>query len=295
MLFRCKCDMMNTLQKLPFPGMNAGKRSEIKGRNPMNLLILTSIILSVILGVGRMVDLALFTDAETGLCVVGSVWLRYAALAVAILLAVAAGRAAKPEARKLCSPCKPSGVMAVLGAGFMAATFVAKLALWDSSVVGRIIMAFLSLFCSAWLLALGRSWMSKSWKRPSDDLTHVVLGTAVFYWCVLARFMENSSSWHRVAPTAMVWQLLAGLVFLSALARALYLPGTSDGRTLCAGGLAAFALCLCWELPTVLQTLVQEGGGALLTPTLLFRLGLCGVGALGALSAVRCTRTEQDA
>ena len=104
----------------------------------MNLLILTSIILSVILGVGRMVDLALFTDAETGLCVVGSVWLRYAALAVAILLAVAAGRAAKPEARKLCSPCKPSGVMAVLGAGFMAATFVAKLALWDSSVVGRI-------------------------------------------------------------------------------------------------------------------------------------------------------------
>ena len=122
-----------------------------------------------------------------------------------------------------------------------------------------------------------------------------MLGSAVFYWCVLARFMENSSSWHRVAPTAMVWQLLAGLVFLSALARALYLPGTSDGRTLCAGGLAAFALCLCWELPTVLQTLVQEGGGALLTPMLLFRLGLCCVGALGALSAVRCTRTEQDA
>ena len=90
---------------------------------------------------------------------------------------------------------------------------------------------------------------------------------------------------------------IVGPVWLryGALARALYLPGTSDGRTLCAGGLAAFALCLCWELPTVLQTLVQEGGGALLTPTLLFRLGLCCVGALGALSAVRCTRTEQDA
>ena len=295
MLFRCKCDMMNTLQKLPFPGMNAGKRSEIKGRNPMNLLILTSIILSVILGVGRMVDLALFTDAETGLCVVGSVWLRYAALAVAILLAVAAGRAAKPEAGKLCSPCKPSGVMAVLGAGFMAATFVAKLALWDSSVVSRIIMAFLSLSCSAWLLALGRSWMSKSWKRPSDDLTHVVLGTAVFYWCVLARFMENSSSWHRVAPTAMVWQLLAGLVFLSALARALYLPGTSDGRTLCAGALASFALCLCWEVPSVVQILAENGSAALLTPELLFRLGLCCVGVLGGLCAVRCCRAGQGA
>ena len=293
MLFRCKCDMMNTLQKLPFPGMNAGKRSEIKGRNPMNLLILTSIILSVILGVGRMVDLALFTDAETGLCVVGSVWLRYAALAVAILLAVAAGRTAKPEARKLCSPCKPSGVVAVLGAGFMAATFVAKLALWDSSVVGRIIMAFLSLFCSAWLLALGRSWMSKSWKRPSDDLTHVVLGTAVFYWCVLARFMENSSSWHRVAPTAAVWQALAALLLLSSLARALYLPKPENGRTLCAAGLAALCLCLCWELPHAAVLAVGAAAEPALLPELFAALALCCVGALGGVCAAACARRPE--
>ena len=291
MLFRCKCDMMNTLQKLPFPGMNAGKRSEIKGRNPMNLLILTSIILSVILGVGRMVDLALFTDAETGLCVVGSVWLRYAALAVAILLAVAAGRAAKPEARKLCSPCKPSGVMAVLGAGFMAATFVAKLALWDSSVVGRIIMAFLSLFCSAWLLALGRSWMSKSWKRPSDDLTHVVLGTAVFYWCVLARFMENSSSWHRVEPTAMVWQMLAALVFLSAMVRALWLPETSNGCQLCEAGICTFLLCFCWELPRVL-VLLFHGITAADLPEVLFGFGMCCIGALGLFTVARVAGSD---
>lgn len=287
MLFRCKCDMMNALQKLPFPGMNAGKRSEIKGRNPMNLLILTSIILSVILGVGRMVDLALFTDAETGLCVVGSVWLRYAALAVAILLAVAAGRAATPEARKLCSPCKPSGVMAVLGAGFMAATFVAKLALWDSSVVGRIIMAFLSLFCSAWLLALGRSWMSKSWKRPSDDLTHVVLGTAVFYWCVLARFMENSSSWHRVSPTAQVWVLLGMLVFLSSLVRALWLPETSDGKALCASGLAAFVLGFCWELPQTLTLAMPSQFVLTALPSIFFGLGMACLGTLGVFCTVR--------
>lgn len=255
----------------------------------MNLLILTSIILSVILGVGRMVDLALFTDAETGLCVVGSVWLRYAALAVAILLAVAAGRAAKPEARKLCSPCKPSGVMAVLGAGFMAATFVAKLALWDSSVVGRIIMAFLSLSCSAWLLALGRSWMSKSWKRPSDDLTHVVLGTAVFYWCVLARFMENSSSWHRVTPTAAVWQALAALVFLSALARALYVPDAHNGRQLRASGLAAFCLCLCWQLPRTLFLAVELGwAGPAVWAEIFAGAALCCIGGLGAVCAVGC-------
>ena len=167
--------------------------------------------------------------------------------------------------------------------------------LWMGSSVAMLIRAVLEALCAFWMIGLGLSWLRKDWKIPTRSLTPAVLGSVIFYWCVLARFMENSSSWHRVAPTAMVWQLLAGLVFLSALARALYLPGTSDGRTLCAGGLAAFALCLCWELPTVLQTLVQEGGGALLSPTLLFRLGLCCVGALGALSAVRCTRTEQDA
>ena len=107
--------------------------------------------------------------------------------------------------------------------------------------------------------------------------------------------MENSSSWHRVAPTATVWQLLAGLVFLSALARALYLPGTSDGRTLCAGALASFALCLCWEMPSVVQMLTENGSAALLTPELLFRLGLCCVGVLGGLCAVRCCRAGQGA
>ena len=53
----------------------------------MDLLILLSIILSVLLGVGRAVDLALFTDPASGLCTAGSVWLRYAALAIALAAA----------------------------------------------------------------------------------------------------------------------------------------------------------------------------------------------------------------
>ena len=290
MLFRCKCDMMNTLQKLPFPGMNAGKRSEIKGRNPMNLLILTSIILSVILGVGRMVDLALFTDAETGLCVAGSVWLRYAALAVAILLAVAAGRTAKPEARKLCSPCKPSGVMAILGAVWIVLAGVAKIFL-GSAPLAKGIWGALAICCGGWLCTLGRSWLQKNWKRPTDSLTEVVLGSALFYWCVLARFMENSSSWHRVAPTVVVWQTLAALVFLSVLGRALSLPDTADSRTLCASGLTVWALCLCWELPQLLDALLRGGVLAWL-PDFFFGLGLCCIGVLGGICAVRTTRTE---
>jgi len=261
----------------------------------MNLLILLSFILSVLLGAGRGLDLAFFTDAETGLCTVGSVWLRYAALAVVIGVAVIAGRSGKPNPDALRKHCVPSGVVALAAAVCYAAAAACRF-LWLGGSILMVLRAVLEALCAFWMLGLGLSWLRKEWRTPIHGLTDAVLGSVVFYWCVLARFMENSSSWHRVAPTAMVWQLLAALVFLSALARALYLPGTSDGRTLCAGALASFALCLCWEVPTVAQLLMQGGVTALLAPGTLFRLGLCFVGALGGLCAVRCFQKDgQDA
>ena len=193
----------------------------------MNFFIMVSLFLSAALGVFRGIDLALLTDAETGLCIVGSVWLRYGALAVAVGAAVAAGRCCKPQTDALRGHCMPSGVVALAAAVCYGEAAVLRI-LWMGSSAAMLIRAALEALCAFWMIGLGLSWLRKDWKTPTRSLTPAVLGSAVFYWCVLARFMENSSSWHRVAPTAMVWQLLAGLVFLSALARALYLPGTSD-------------------------------------------------------------------
>ena len=248
----------------------------------MNFFIMVSLFLSAALGVFRGIDLALLTDAETGLCIVGSVWLRYGALAVAVGAAVAAGRCCKPQTDALRGHCTLSGVVALAAAVCYGEAAVLRI-LWMGSSVAMLIRAALEALCAFWMIGLGLSWLRKDWKTPTRSLTPAVLGSAVFYWCVLARFMENSSSWHRVAPTAMVWQLLAGLVFLSALARVLYLPGTSDGRTLCAGGLAAFALCLCWELPRVLLLLAAGFGGgmAAVLPELLSGLALCYIGGMG--------------
>ena len=204
------------------------------------------------------------------------------------------GRGGQPKPDALRGRCIPSGVAALAAAVCYGETAVLRI-LWMHSSVVMLLRAVLEALCAFWMLGLGLSWLRKDWKAPTRSLTLAVLGSVIFYWCVLARFMENSSSWHRVAPTAMVWQLLAGLVFLSALARALYLPGTSDGRTLCAGALASFALCLCWEVPSVVQMLTENGSAALLTPELLFRLGLCCVGVLGGLCAVRCCRAGQGA
>ena len=259
----------------------------------MNLLIMSLMILNVIFCVGRGVDLALFTDPETGLCLAGSVWLRYAALAVVVLLAVFAGYTAKRNLKALCSPCKPSAAVAFLGGVLLAVAGILKLFWGSGAPLVRGIWMFLAVRCGAWLLQLGKSWRRKEWKRPSKNLADVVLGTAIFYWCVLARFMENSSSWHRVAPTVVVWQMLAALVFLSTLGRALLLPETADSRALCAAGLAAWALCLCWELPDLGVTLLREDATLVQLPEFVFGLGLCCIGVLGGFCAVRVTRTEQ--
>lgn len=256
----------------------------------MNFFIMVSLFLSVALGVFRGIDLALLTDAETGLCIVGSVWLRYGALAVAVGAAVAAGRCCKPQTDALRGHCTPSGVVALAAAVCYGLAAVLRV-FWMGSSAVMLIRAALEALCAFWMIGLGLSWLRKDWKTPTRSLTPAVLGSAVFYWCVLARFMENSSSWHRVAPTVVVWQMLAALVFLSVLGRALSLPDTADSRTLCASGLTVWALCLCWELPQLLDTLLRGGVLARL-PDFFFGLGLCCIGVLGGICAVRTTRTE---
>lgn len=258
----------------------------------MNFFIMVSLFLSAAVGVFRGIDLALLTDAETGLCIVGPVWLRYGALAVAVGAAVAAGRCSQPQAGALRGRCTPSGVVALAAAVCYGEAAVLRI-LWMHSSVVMLIRAALEALCAFWMIGLGLSWLRRDWKTPTRSLTPAVLGSAVFYWCVLARFMENSSSWHRVAPTAAVWQALAALLLLSSLARALYLPKPENGRTLCAAGLAALCLCLCWELPHAAVLAVGAAAEPALLPELFAALALCCVGALGGVCAAACARRPE--
>ena len=154
----------------------------------MNFFIMVSLFLSAALGVFRGIDLALLTDAETGLCIVGSVWLRYGALAVAVGAAVAAGRCCKPQTDALRGHCTPSGVVALAAAVCYGEAAVLRI-LWMGSSVAMLIRAALETLCAFWMIGLGLSWLRKDWKTPTRSLTPAVLGSAVFYWCVLARFM----------------------------------------------------------------------------------------------------------
>lgn len=252
----------------------------------MNSLILVSLILSVLLGIFRGIDLTFWTDAETGLCVAGPVWLRYAALAAVVGIAVAAGRGSQPKPDALRGRCIPSGVAALAAAVCYGETAVLRI-LWMHSSVVMLLRAVLEALCAFWMLGLGLSWLRKDWKAPTRSLTPAVLGSVIFYWCVLARFMENSSSWHRVSPTVMVWEMLAVLLFLSSLVRALWLPETSDGKLLCISGLASFMLAFCWELPQTLTLAMPSQFKLTNLPAIFFGLGIACVGVLGVFAVAR--------
>lgn len=258
-----------------------------------NFLILF-FALGIALGAGRWADLTFWTDAATGLCTQGSVWLRYAALAAVVLLGVVIGRRHNARPERLRKRLPLAGVLAAIAAVLLCVAAV-WLLLFESVGLAAAARALLEAVCAVWLVRLALAWLNKKdgWHAPTRGMVPAVLGTALFYWCVLARFMENSSSWHRVAETAMVWQYLAALMFLTALARALYLPDAADGRALCGGGLCAFALCLCWQLPqTAADIAAAVLAGAAVSSGVYFGLALCFVGALGGVCAAVCLRRD---
>lgn len=254
----------------------------------MNALFVLIFTCGGALAIGRGLDLALWTDWNTGLCTAGSVWLRYGGLWAALVVGIIAARKLARQPLVLRSACRPVGATSVLGGVCVGLAGAVRLAVGMTGV-GALVRAVLELVCAVWLIQLGRSWTHKGeYRLPGRSMTPAVLGTAVFYWGVLSRFMENSSSWHRVAPTAAVWQALAALLLLSSLARALYLPKPENGRTLCAAGLAALCLCLCWELPHAAVLAVGAAADPALLPELFAALALCCVGALGGVCAAAC-------
>ena len=252
-----------------------------------------SLLLSVLLGAARWADLLLWTDSATGLCTVGSVWWRYGGLALASAFALLAGRKAGGSAEPLLCRRPAAGVPALMAGVLFGLTGAQRLLLSVASAgVGALVRKVLELLCGGWLLCLGWFWLAGEKSRPTRKIGWAIAGSILFYWTVLERFMLNSSSWHRVGPTAAVWQQLTALLFLAALVRALYLPGQPKLGAVCGSGLLAFCLCLCWGLP---QAAVRWAAGELSGPALWFELGLCAVGALGAVCAIVCIKNAPKA
>ena len=233
----------------------------------MNPLLTLVFVVGTALALGRGLDLGFWTDLESGLCVAGSVWLRYAALGIAVLVSLFAGRKLACEPKNLQGHCKPSVIVTAMAGAFFTAAGFLRFAVGMTGA-GSFVRAILEILCGQWLARLAKSWLREDWQLPTKSMASGIWGTLVFYWCVLSRFMENSSSWHRVSPTAQVWVLLGMLV-------------------LCASGLAAFVLGFCWELPQTLTLAMPSQFVLTALPSIFFGLGMACLGTLGVFCTVR--------
>ena len=259
----------------------------------MNPSVLFVFILSILLGVLRAADLAFGTDAVTGLCVVGSVWWRYLALGIVVLAAVLVGRTQPSRSEAVRSRRPLAGILAFAGAVCFLAAAGAQIALGAASGLGGFVRCILECLCSAWLSTMGRCWLSPNeWKKPFGGLYLAVAGSLLFYWNVLLRFMENSSSWHRVTPTAAVWQALAHWCFWQRW------PGHCMSRSRAMANTVRSRACRICTLPVLAAAyvLVLMSGlswaAPAVWPEIFAGLGLCCVGGIGGACVAACLNGE---
>ena len=130
-------------------------------------------------------------------------------------------------------------------------------------------------------------------QQPSRKKTVISLLVLLALTCIIVfTFKDHWAEITAALAQLSVWQVLAVLVFLAALARALHIPQPDNGRTLCAAGLAAFALGLCWQLPQCFALLAGNGMGLAVMPDFFAGLGLCCVGSIGGVCAAACLNRQ---
>ncbi len=257
----------------------------------------------ILVGLGaaflRWIDLVNFIDLDTGFVAVGSVWWRYGAIALLVLLSIAGSfMAAKRPAGIERGSAAAGGVVfavavlcavqnavdATLGLNF-AALAQGSAGSWragiDAAAVG---IALLGLVCAAWLFSGALSLFGGSYRLPAGGVALGMLGNLYLYALLISRFSANQSSYHRLDPTVSVFAAAAAIWFTSALLRAVYYPQSAIGRKLYAAGLACFYLCTCFALPQgICDMMVGNITFGALGEVILF----AGFGVLGAVYATR--------
>lgn len=264
----------------------------------------------ILVGLGaaflRWIDLVNFTDLDTGFVTVGSVWWRYGAIALLVVLALVGGFMAAKRPVSNERGCAVSGcvllalgllctlqnvVDAYLGLNLAALlqgglTIQGWVSTVDTATAG---VALLGLLCAAWLFSVALSLFGGSYRLPAGGIALGMLGNFYLYAMLISRFAANQSSYHRIDPTVSVFAAAAAIWFTTVLLRAIYYPESAIGRKLYAAGLACFYLCTCFALPqAICDFMVGNITLGAAGEVLLF----AGFGVLGALYATRALGKE---
>lgn len=276
-----------------------------------------ALVFSLLLGAARAVDLLLNTDAETEFLRSGSTLPRYLLLLACLLLILRAGhsiplgqpcglrpgdaawmRGANPLLIPLAFCSELYGFLFLLNRifGVPIQTTTSRhamdnLRLYYLQQFADGARAALFVLFGVWCLLL---FFENLTRIPCGKwmLTLGTLSSTVFYLQTVLRFIERPSSLYRIIPVVGVLSALSALLFVMALLRALYLPGSPNAaRLLCRSGLLVFFFCTCLALP---QTVWQYVKGAETLVSLILAAGFGCLGLVGAVCAQCAARAQED-
>mgnify|MGYP000462225193 CR=1 FL=1 len=247
-----------------------------------------TLAVSLLLGAARAADLFLNTDTATGFLLSGSVWTRYWLMAPVVILAWLAGLYVPRK-----QPCglRPGAGVWMSGVNFVFVPLAFCSELYGFLTVLNVLFGTpeqAGRHQTAERIQLGLFENRAREKRGGWMLYLGVAGSAAFYLHTVVRFVEQPASLYRILPAVEIFSALAALLFVTALLRALYLPGgvgTAPALSRC--GLLAFFFCTCLALPQA----VWQGMNGVDTPVsfpLAITLGCTGL--LGAACARNIAR-----
>ena len=208
-------------------------------------------------------DYALFTDPSTGFAAMGSVWLRYAFLALLLFLiwffSLSIRRRSRPErgyrSRVMTAAfglqalsffssgllLSVSGVSALLGGAALTDPVTGRLTFDIAGLVLSVLYLIAGLWCTACC-----GCFAKGRPQPVSGLALGIVATVSFFLLCVKRFVVSPTSIQRVMPTVDILTAMLAMLLCCALLRALYLPEDArEGRKLYFWGLAAFLFCFC--------------------------------------------------
>ncbi len=265
-------------------------------------------MLLLLIGVGvsilRGIDLAKFTDPSSGLVIEGSVWLRYSAVGVLLLLSFAASFMAQKRPVKFERSSIGFGFFALALSAVFTIETILRLATALQNQIPKIsfmgisallsaecLLGFLGLITAIWFALFGISLLSKPYKLPIGGVYLAIAGSFGFYMHLILRFSTNDSSYHHFATTMRIFTIAAALAFLTILIRGIFFSENKVGRKTFFFGLIAFYVCTCLELP---EAIFAFDSGKTNFGSFMFSLCLAGVGLLGAICAQRCLYEEKN-
>ncbi len=209
-------------------------------------------LVMVLMGAMYWVDLSYYTSPATGFLLSGTVWMRYAVLALPLVMCLlgistvgASGIAALRVKNLALGVCFT--LAGVLGVVFGLSLVFSALSAFS---VYSLCMGLLCTFYGVWMALCAIHFFTQATPAPTASAVFGVAAAMPFFVLAISRVMVRPTSLHRIAPLVSALSAILAILWFSLFLRSLYVAMPQRrARGLYFTGLFLFLFATCLELP----------------------------------------------